>query len=93
MVDLSKCSGKNCPFRDECYRYTATSDSPWQSYISSQYKEGACEYFVPNAEQEAVYYRTPYRKSITWWQSILLWKWLWPTTWVVFMILIYIASL
>jgi len=90
MVDIAKCSGQNCPFKDECYRYTVHSDSPWQSYIAPyvhKYKEGVCEYFMSNAEYQPVgiYPR--------WWEKILLWKWLWPVAWVIFMALIYIMSL
>ena len=32
MADISKCSGKNCPIKEKCYRFTAQSGIR-QSYI------------------------------------------------------------
>ena len=34
MPDISKCDGKNCPLKEKCYRFTATSDKYGQSYFS-----------------------------------------------------------
>lgn len=49
MVDISMCSGKGCPVKDSCYRYTATP-SLHQSYIIPPYDNDKkeCEYFLDN---------------------------------------------
>lgn len=47
MVDITKCSDKNCPNKLECYRYTASADR-WQSYFTESPRkdnEDKCEYF------------------------------------------------
>lgn len=33
MVDITKCSGINCPIKSSCHRYTAPSDPLWQSML------------------------------------------------------------
>ena len=33
MADITKCTGVNCPIRDNCYRYTAKDSSLCQSYF------------------------------------------------------------
>ena len=43
MSDISKCSGKDCPLKERCYRYTAKSDKYMQSYIAPKYEDGECE--------------------------------------------------
>ncbi len=46
MSDISKCSGTNCPLKNSCYRYTASSNSHWQSYLTEvPYKDGKCELY------------------------------------------------
>lgn len=37
-MDISKCSGLNCPLKDECYRYNANSSLVWQSWIQPEFK-------------------------------------------------------
>jgi hypothetical protein len=32
--DISKCSGKDCPLKESCYRYTCKSNKLWQSHFS-----------------------------------------------------------
>lgn len=47
MVDIYKCSDKNCPSKLKCYRYTASADG-WQSYFAESPRkdnEDKCEYF------------------------------------------------
>ena len=83
MTDTSRCGGFNCPFKDECIRYTGTTTSWQQSYIGPAYKEGACDNFLPNADW----------KPPTWYHKALMWKWLWPVVWVVFITLIALMSL
>lgn len=46
MPDITMCSGKDCPFRDKCYRYTAEPDEYWQAYFSEPpIKDGKCDYY------------------------------------------------
>jgi hypothetical protein len=46
MPDISMCKGGKCPKKGKCYRYLATPDEHWQSYISTPYVEGEeCAYF------------------------------------------------
>jgi hypothetical protein len=33
MIDITICSGKNCPVREKCYRYTAPPNEYWQSFF------------------------------------------------------------
>jgi len=33
-MDITMCSGKDCPFKEKCYRYTAPSNEHWQSYFT-----------------------------------------------------------
>jgi len=45
MSDITKCSGFNCPLKDNCKRYKAI-DGMWQSYFTEvPYKDGKCEMF------------------------------------------------
>jgi len=49
MADITKCGGQSgtiiCPFREKCYRFTATSSS-WQSYFSEMpLKDSECGYY------------------------------------------------
>lgn len=32
-MDITKCSGENCPVKEECYRFTAPADKFRQSYF------------------------------------------------------------
>lgn len=53
MTDISKCKGKGCPIRKECYRYTCEADKRHQSYFMlSPYKDGDCKYFIPDKLKE-----------------------------------------
>lgn len=46
MSDITKCSGFNCPLKDNCKRYKAI-DGMWQSYFTEvPYKDGECEFFL-----------------------------------------------
>lgn len=51
-MDITKCSGVNCPFKEQCYRYTAPA-SDYQSYfLSPPIRDGKCDhYWGENAEQ------------------------------------------
>ena len=48
MPDIAMCKGKDCPFKEKCYRYTATPDEFLQSYFTeSPYepKENICSFY------------------------------------------------
>jgi hypothetical protein len=50
MADITKCDGKNCPIKENCYRFTAP-ESKNQSWFSSPYgrdEPNSCSYFYPN---------------------------------------------
>lgn len=55
MIDITKCSGANCPVKDKCYRYTSPA-SPSQSYFwdtpgKMEGKQFSCDmYFSENAQ-------------------------------------------
>lgn len=80
MPDITKCTGVNCPFRDECYRYTSR-DASKQSYLGIIYNEGSCTYFWPVEEE------TPGWLQRSWYKYGRL------IGWAVFMGLIYLMSL
>jgi len=33
MSDISKCVGKDCPIKEECYRFTAPINEYWQAWL------------------------------------------------------------
>lgn len=37
MTDISKCSGKDCPIKHKCKRFTAQSHDLWQSHCDFKY--------------------------------------------------------
>lgn len=39
MADLSKCNGRNCRVKKECYRFTAPVNEFWQSWIEPPNKD------------------------------------------------------
>jgi hypothetical protein len=51
MPDITLCFGKDCPYKDNCYRYTAKPDE-YQAYFSNPpIKDSKCDYYWgPNAE-------------------------------------------
>ena len=34
MSDITKCTGLGCRKREQCYRYTALKNTPWQSWMN-----------------------------------------------------------
>ena len=55
MADIAMCSGKGCPLKERCYRYTAPVNPIWQSYFTNvPYKNGECEYYWDNSYKEQV---------------------------------------
>jgi len=46
MSDITKCLGTGCPYKESCFRYTATPNEFRQSYfIDPPIKDGKCEMF------------------------------------------------
>ena len=53
--DISKCPGNDCPYKEECYRYTVKADR-FQSYSDfTQLLESGkmCEYYLSNEDRMA----------------------------------------
>ena len=48
MSDISKCVGANCPLRNNCYRYTASTDGVYQMWGDFQCINGKCDYYWKN---------------------------------------------
>ncbi len=52
MTDITKCSGKDCPFKEVCYRYTAPSSEFRQSFfVEPPIKNGECDEFWSNKKE------------------------------------------
>lgn len=51
MPDITKCSGIDCPHKNNCYRFTSSA-SEYQSYfVTPPIKNGKCDsYWGKNAE-------------------------------------------
>jgi hypothetical protein len=46
MADICKCSGTDCPLKEDCFRFKAP-ESYFQSYFENvPFKDGKCEYFM-----------------------------------------------
>ena len=50
MTDICKCKGEDgkiiCPYKDQCYRYTAKADEYAQSYFMElPLKDGKCDHY------------------------------------------------
>lgn len=50
MTDITKCHGQigatDCPYKENCYRYTAKADKYGQSYfIELPLKDGKCDHY------------------------------------------------
>ena len=53
MADITKCEGINCPLKNNCYRFTATSNEFRQSYFAEiPIKTGKCGYFWENNQSK-----------------------------------------
>lgn len=49
MPDISKCTGNNCPIRENCYRYTSTPHpfrQSWMMEVPYNEKENNCEFKI-----------------------------------------------
>jgi len=50
MVDIAKCEGQkgliHCPYKENCYRFTAKADELYQSYFMElPLKNGKCDHY------------------------------------------------
>jgi len=46
MSDITKCTGKECPVKNKCYRFTAKSSDYMQSFFTiPPIKEGKCDMY------------------------------------------------
>ena len=49
MSDITKCTGKDCPVKEKCYRYTSPEDSRQSWFYESPHQtidgEFACSYY------------------------------------------------
>ena len=54
MPDITMCFGKDCPYKEDCYRYTAKPDE-YQAYFSNPpIEDGKCDYYW-GGNQEAIW--------------------------------------
>lgn len=53
MNDITKCKGTGCPYKEHCYRYTASAEPLYQSYfVDVPLKEGKCDMYWGANSQE-----------------------------------------
>ena len=49
MADITMCTGKDCPLKESCYRFTAPKSLVWQSYFTEppiiKGEEIDCDYY------------------------------------------------
>lgn len=51
MADITMCLGTNCPYKETCYRFTATPNEYRQAYfMEPPIKDGECEHYWGDAE-------------------------------------------
>jgi hypothetical protein len=49
MPDISMCSGRDCPMKQNCYRFTAKASDYQSFFMNPPIKEdGTCDYFWNN---------------------------------------------
>lgn len=50
MADITMCKGTNCPFKDDCYRYTANENpysQEWYMFVHYEKETNSCtEYWA-----------------------------------------------
>ena len=53
MSDITMCTGKDCPIKKNCYRFTSKSNELHQSYfVDPPIKDGKCEMYWGEAQKE-----------------------------------------
>ncbi len=45
MADITKCSGKGCERKEECFRFTANPSERQTYFATPPLKEGKCDFF------------------------------------------------
>lgn len=45
MSDICKCSGLNCPHKENCYRFTAKEGMLQSFFLEPPIKDGKCDYY------------------------------------------------
>lgn len=51
MPDITMCEGKECPLKENCYRFKENPSKYRQSYFMDiPYKDGTCKYYSPVKE-------------------------------------------
>ena len=51
MADITKCSGANCPHKENCYRFTAIASDLQSYFLDPPIEDGKCDmYWGENAE-------------------------------------------
>jgi len=45
MTDITKCTGKGCPLKETCYRFTAHEEIYQSFFVGVPIKNGQCEYY------------------------------------------------
>ena len=52
MPDITMCYGQDCPYKNQCYRYTAKPSELQSYFIDAPIKDSKCDYYCgENAEQ------------------------------------------
>lgn len=59
MADITKCVGGACPFKEECYRFTAPQSKMPSMYVGTPYRtvgdDITCEHYWPDkAERQSI---------------------------------------
>lgn len=50
MADITKCTNRDCPFKEKCYRWTAEAHE-YQLYARFERTETGCEYLITRKEE------------------------------------------
>jgi hypothetical protein len=45
MADITKCSGEGCPFKQDCYRFTADASDYQSWFMEVPIKDDECDMF------------------------------------------------
>ncbi|TAE00571.1 MAG: DUF2934 domain-containing protein [Bacteroidetes bacterium] len=51
MLDICLCTGTKCPFKMDCYRFTAQYYGRQNFFGSPPFKNNTCEHFMDNSQQ------------------------------------------
>ena len=48
MTDITKCTGEGCPFKFQCYRFTAPMGNYQSMFVDVPFEDGGCNYYWLN---------------------------------------------